>query len=176
MVPRILNSIKWCSGCWHTGLYAFKTTEVQVQFRFLYFLDFISILNFGLPWYFVSQGCGGWCGVVLLQLLRFAMEVYNQCYTDNRLQGCILYCQWKPVRWMPEQRNNAQWESFKDKNFRNLFDQFEATNRLLQAVGQGDYWAEDCWDFMWECKEELCMGIGLLQIHRYVKNNKGRIW
>ena len=45
---------------------------------------------------------------------------------------------------MPEQRNNAQWESFKDKNFWNLFDQFEATNRLLQAVGQGDYWAEDC--------------------------------
>ena len=27
---------------------------------------------------------------------------------------------------MPEQRNNAQWESFKDKNFWNLFDPFEA--------------------------------------------------
>ena len=64
--------------------------------------------------------------VVVLYLLWFAMKVYNQCYTDNRLQGCILYCQWKPVRWMPEQRNNAQWESFKDKNFWNLFDPFEA--------------------------------------------------
>ena len=169
MVPRILNSIKLCSGCWHTGLYAFKTTEVQVQFRFYEYPKFWFNVIFHVPrvW---------WSAVVLLQFLWFAMKVYNQCYTDNRLQGCILYCQWKPVRWMPEQRNNAQWESFKDKNFRNLFDQFEATNRLLQAVGQGDYWAEDCWDFMWECKEEPFMRIGPLQIHRYVKNNKGRIW